>query len=312
MRILRGGDATARADRGASIALGNFDGVHIGHQAVIDEARRARPDAPLAVATFVPHPRRWFAPDAPAFELMSPRAKARRLEVLGVERLYELSFDGDLAAMSPAAFCERILVGALGAVHVTVGADFCFGKGRAGDVETLRAEGARQGFGVSVARIVGGESGEISSTAIREALIAGRPEAAARMLGHWHRVEGVVVHGDKRGRTFGFPTANLLVDGVLAPRFGVYAVIADVLDGPHEGAYRGVASLGVRPMFGANAPNIETHLFDFAGDLYGAGLSVALTAFLREEMVFDGTDALVAQMHLDSAQARRSLSRMSH
>ena len=311
MRILRGAGAAAREDRGATAALGNFDGVHLGHQAVIAEARRARPDAPLAVATFAPHPRRWFVPDAPPFELMTPQATARRLEKLGVERLYELPFDAALAAMTPHEFCARVLREALGVAHVTVGEDFCFGRGRAGDVGTLRDEGAALGFGVSVAEIVGGAEGEVSSTAIRAALREGRPEDAAQMLGHRHRIEGDVLHGDKRGRKLGYPTANLAIDGVLAPRFGDYAVLVDVLDGPHKGAHRGVASLGVRPMLGGNAPNLEKHLFDFEGDIYGAQISVALVAFLRPELVFDGVEALIAQMDLDSAAARRHLSRTS-
>ena len=319
MRTIRGDDAAGPTERGATAALGNFDGVHLGHQAVIDAARRARPDAPLAVATFSPHPRRWFAPDAPAFELMDPGARARRLERLGVELLLEMRFDAALAAMTPAEFCERILAKRFGVAHVTVGADFCFGRGRSGDVDALRAEGARLGFGVTSVALVGGpDSGSdgdpnapapVSSTAIRSALSEGRPQDAARMLGHWHRIEGRVAHGDKRGRTLGYPTANLPISGLLAPRFGVYAVLADVLDGPHRGGYRGVASLGVRPMFGVNAPNLETHLFDFSGDLYGAGLSVALVDFQRPELVFDGLDALIAQMDADSAQARRTLDR---
>ncbi|MGF1658324.1 MAG: bifunctional riboflavin kinase/FAD synthetase [Rubrimonas sp.] len=309
MRTIRGDGAAGPAERGASAALGNFDGVHLGHQAVIEAARRARPDAPLAVATFAPHPRRWFAPESPPFELMDPQARARRLEKLGVELLFEMRFDAALAAMSPAEFCEQVLVGRLGVAHVTVGADFCFGRGRSGDVATLRAEGARLGFGATAVDLVGGAAAAVSSTAIRAALADGRPQDAARMLGHWHRIEGRVAHGEKRGRTLGYPTANLPIEGVLAPRFGVYAVLADVLDGPHAGAYRGVASLGVRPMFGVNAPNLETHLFDFRGDLYGAGLSVALVDFQRPEAVFDGLDALVAQMDADSAQARRTLDR---
>ena len=309
MRTIRGDHAAGPTERGATAALGNFDGVHLGHQAVIDAARRARPEAPLAVATFSPHPRRWFAPDAPAFELMDAAARARRLERLGVELLFEMTFDAALAAMTPAEFCEEMLLGRLGVAHVAVGADFCFGRGRSGDVDSLRAEGARLGFGVTSVELVGGPgaAAPVSSTAIRTALTEGRPQDAARMLGHWHRIEGRVAHGDKRGRTLGYPTANLPIEGVLTPRFGVYAVLADVLDGPRQGAYRGVASLGVRPMFGANAPNLETHLFDFEGDLYGAGLSVALVDFQRPEMVFDGLDALIAQMDADSAQARRTL-----
>lgn len=308
MRIVRGAAAARPEDRGATAALGNFDGAHLGHQAVIDLARKAAPDAPLGVVTFEPHPRRVFQPDLPPFELMTPGAKAHRLAKLGVERLFLLHFDAALASLTPQAFCEDVLSGALGLRHVTVGEDFRFGAKRAGDAEDLRREGARLGFGVSVARMVepGGE--EASSSAIRAALREGRPEAAARMLGHWHRIEGPVLHGEKRGRELGYPTANMALDGLMPPAFGVYAVEVDVLDGPHRGAYHGVASLGVRPMFGGEVPNLETFLFDFSGDLYGAELSVALVGYLRPEATFDGLEALIAQMDRDSAAARAILS----
>ena len=307
MRIIRDGATAATDERGATVALGNFDGVHRGHQTVLSAARAARPDAPLGVVTFAPHPRRFFQPATPPFELMSPEAKAHRLEKLGVSHLYLLPFDEALAALSPVAFCERVLVEQLGVAHVTVGADFCFGAKRAGNAETLRAEGARLGFGVTVAPLLRNDVVEISSTAIRTALVEGRPELAAAMLGHWHRIEAAVEHGEKRGRTLGYPTANLPLEGILVPRLGVYAVTVDVLDGAHTGRYAGVASLGVRPMFGDNRPNLEVHLFDFAGDLYGARLSVALVAWQRPELRFDGIPALVAQMAEDSLEARRRL-----
>jgi len=307
MRIIRAIGAAAIGDRGATAALGNFDGVHRGHRAVIEHARDAAPGAPLAVVTFEPHPRRFFQPDAPPFQLMTPETRARRLARIGVDRLFVLDFDAALAALSPRAFCADVLSGRLGLAHVTVGADFRFGAKRAGDVATLRAEGERLGFGVSVAPLLGDDTGEISSSAIRAALTEGRPADAARMLGHWHRIEGPVLHGEKRGRTLGYPTANLDLDFLMPPRFGVYAVAADVLDGPHEGAYFGVASLGVRPMFGENRPNLETFLFDFAGDLYGARISVALVAFQRPEARFASVDELIAQMDEDAAEARRNL-----
>jgi riboflavin kinase/FMN adenylyltransferase len=306
MRIIEDGEA-GPADRGATVALGNFDGVHLGHQRVIAAAREARPLAPLGVVTFVPHPRRVFQPGAEPFELMTAECRARRLGKLGVERVFHLRFDRALAALSPQAFCETVLVERLGVAHVAVGADFCFGAKRAGTTATLVAEGERLGFGVAVVSLLHGDGSEVSSTAIRRALAEGRPEAAAAMLGHWHRIEGTVLHGDKRGRTLGYPTANLSLDGIMVPRFGVYAVRMDVLDGPHAGTWDGVASLGVRPMFGENRPNIEVHLFDFAGDLYGATVSVALIAWQRPELRFDGVHALVAQMDADAAEARRRL-----
>jgi riboflavin kinase/FMN adenylyltransferase len=291
--------------RGTSAAIGNFDGVHLGHQAILKVA--AAQAAPLSVLTFEPHPREVFAPDAPPFRLMTSDARAHRLEKLGVAELFEVAFDRDLASLSPEAFAEKVLVDDLGLSHVTIGRDFRFGRDRAGDAPTLQKLGADLGFGVKVADLVAEGDIEVSSTRIRDALSEGRPGEAARMLGHWHRIEGVVEHGEKRGRELGYPTANLSVDGLHLPRFGVYAVEIDVLTGAHEGSYGGVASLGVRPMFGENRPNFETFIFDFKGDLYGAEISVALVAFLRDEVKFEGVDKLIAQMDDDSARARAVL-----
>jgi riboflavin kinase/FMN adenylyltransferase len=221
--------------------------------------------------------------------------------------LYELPFGAEMAALSPQEVAAEVLARGLGVRHVVVGADFRFGKGRAGDAAALKALGAAAGFAVTVAPLVSDARGDFSSTAIREALVAGRPEEAARILGHWHRIEGAVEHGDKRGRELGFPTANMSLAGLLPPRFGVYAVLVDVLTGPHRGRYRGAASIGERPTFGAKAANLEVHLFDFAGDLYGEVLSVALVAWLRPEIRFDGAEPLVAQMRRDAAEARAHL-----
>lgn len=308
MRIFKTWHGLEPGARGASVAMGNFDGVHRGHQAVIDLARRhAGPDAPLGIITFEPHPREVFAPDAPPFRLMNAEARAHRMEKLGVVRLYELPFDTSLAEMSPAAFAQQVLAQGLGVSHVVVGRDFCFGKGRSGTAADLAELGQSLGFGVTVADLVSDGGEEISSTAIRQALTDGRPRDAARMLGQWHRIEGEVLHGDKRGRDLGFPTANMGLSGLHLPRFGVYAVRADVLSGPHVGTYDGAASLGVRPTFGENIPNIETFLFDFAGDLYGAEVSVALIDFLRPEMKFDSLPALIDQMDEDCTRAKEIL-----
>lgn len=292
-------------DGGASVALGNFDGVHLGHQSVIAQSRR--PDLPLGVVTFEPHPRQFFAPAAPTFRLMNAEARAHRLEKLGVERLYELPFDATLAGMQADAFVADVLVAGLGVRHVTVGADFCFGKGRQGDVGRLTALGALHGFGVTIADLVQFQGLEVSSTNIRAALADGRPRDAQAMLGHWHRIEGEVIHGEKRGRELGFPTANLGVQGLHLPRHGIYAVKVDVLTGPQAGSYSGAASLGVRPTFGENQPNLETFLFDFSGDLYGQHLSVGFIDYLRPELRFDGLPALRLQMTDDCTRARAIL-----
>ncbi|UWQ38280.1 bifunctional riboflavin kinase/FAD synthetase [Leisingera aquaemixtae] len=307
MRIVRDFEFVEHQDRGATVAIGNFDGVHLGHQSVIELARKAVPGAPLGVMTFEPHPREYFAPDAPAFRLMRAETRAHRLEKLGVERLYELNFNTALSSLTPEEFARDVIAEGLGLAHVVVGADFCFGKGRAGDAADLQRFGAQYGFGVTIAPLMEYSEHAVSSTAIRNALSEGRPADAKEMLGHWHRIEGVVIGGEQRGRELGFPTANMSIDGLHQPRFGVYAVLVDVLDGPHKGSYFGAASIGVRPMFGGEVPNIETYLFDFSGDLYGATLSVGLVEFLRPELKFDGLEALTAQMDADCAQAREIL-----
>ncbi len=308
MRYLRDTTYMDTANRGATAAIGNFDGVHLGHQAVLRIAAGAAP-APLGVVTFEPHPREYFAPQSPPFRLMSAAARAHRLESVGVERLYELRFNERLACLSPEAFCTDILAGELGLAHVTVGADFCFGKDRAGDTALLQRLGPQLGFGVTIADLVETGGIAVSSTKIRQALSDGRPEDAAAMLGHLHRIEGEVIRGDQRGRELGYPTANMSIDGLFPPKFGVYAVRVDVLTGENAGNHTGVASLGTRPMFGENRPNLETHVFDFKGDLYGAELSVALVAYLRPEQKFESLDALIAQMDADSARARELLSK---
>lgn len=306
MRIIRDYQFVDPEDRGASVAIGNFDGVHRGHISVIDMAKTAGDavDAPLGILTFTPHPREYFAPNAPSFRLMSPQARATRLEKLGVERLYELNFNTALSSLSAREFAQHVVAEGLGLKHIVVGADFCFGKGRSGTASDLVAFGKEFGFGVSIAALLENQGDLVSSTNIRDALSNGRPRDAAAMLGHWHRIEGEVIGGEQRGRELGFPTTNMSVDGLHQPKHGVYAVLVDVLDGPHQGSYHGAASLGVRPMFGENLANLETFIFDFSGDLYGATLSIAFVEYLRPELKFDGLDALIAQMTADCDKAR--------
>ena len=309
MRIIRDYQFVDPDDRGASVAIGNFDGVHRGHQSVIGITKDHgdKIGAPLGVMTFAPHPREYFAPDAPAFRLMSPGAKATRLEKIGVDRLYELNFNTALSTLTAREFAEQVIVEGLGLRHVVIGADFCFGKGRQGTAADMQAFGEEFGFGVTIAKLLEHDGDQVSSTAIRDALSDGRPRVAAAMLGHWHRIEGEVIGGEQRGRELGFPTANMSIDGLHQPKHGVYAVLVDVMDGPHAGSYHGAASLGVRPMFGENTANLETFLFDFSGDLYGSTLSVALVEFLRPELKFDGLDALITQMNADCDQCREIL-----
>ena len=291
--------------RGASVAMGNFDGVHLGHRSVINLARVK--GAPLGVVSFEPHPRSFFAPDSPPFRLMNVASKRHRLAKIGVDVLYDLPFDKALSSLTALEFVRDVLGAGLGISHLVIGEDFRFGKGREGDVAFLQKHGSAHGFGVTVAGMVSGQNGPYSSTAIRAALAAGQPEEAAKMLGHWHRIDGVVEKGDQRGRELGFPTANISVEALHLPRLGVYAVEFDVLTGPHKGSYHGAASLGVRPTFGRNAPNLETFVFDFEGDLYGAEVSVALVSFQRPELKFDSLDALIEQMHKDCEISREIL-----
>ncbi|MCY4178917.1 MAG: bifunctional riboflavin kinase/FMN adenylyltransferase, partial [Litoreibacter sp.] len=245
MRIIRDHQFVSPEDRGATAAIGNFDGVHIGHQAVIEIARKAAPEAPLGILTFEPHPREYFAPDAPPFRLMNATAKANRLEKLGVERLYELNFNKSLSGLSAEEFARDVIAQGLGLTHVVVGSDFCFGKGRAGNAAMLQEFGSKFGFGVTIAELVETAQKQVSSTNIRAALEDGNPREAAEMLGHLHRIEGPVITGEQRGRELGYPTANQDTTGLHQPKFGVYAVLVDVLTGPHAGSYQGAASIGV-------------------------------------------------------------------
>jgi len=312
MRVIRDYAFVEAADKGASVAIGNFDGVHLGHQSVIDIARTEADsrNVPLGVLTFEPHPRSHFAPDAPSFRLMGSEARKTRLAKLGVDILCELNFNANLSVLTPEAFAQKVIKDGLGLSHVVVGADFCFGRGRAGSIEDLKSFGEKMGFDVTIAPLLAAGLGEVSSTSIRIALSEGRPEDAAEQLGHWHRIEGPVVGGEQRGRELGFPTANMSMDGLHLPKIGVYAVLVDVQDGPYRGTHKGAASLGVRPMFGENTPNLETFIFDFSGDLYGTHLSIALVEFLRPELKFDGLDPLIVQMAKDCDQAREILSKL--
>ena len=288
--------------RGASIAIGNFDGVHRGHQVLIEDARKA--GSPVGVVSFEPHPRRFFQPDAPPFRLSTQAEKARRLERHGVDILYQLPFDATMSGQEAEDFVRDILIRDLGIQHLVVGADFHFGKGRKGDAILLRQMGLQHGFGVTIHDLIGDETGEYASTAIRAMVQEGRCAEAAQQLGCWHTVSGPVVKGDQRGRDLGYPTANLNYNEQLIPKYGIYATWIEVLEGAHKGTYPGVASLGERPTFGVNSPNFEVHLFDFSGDLYGTTIAVSLVKWQRGEVAFEGVEKLIEQMDRDSATAR--------
>jgi len=310
MRIIPSWRGVDQEARGATLALGNFDGVHLGHQAVLQAAREGASgaglgDARLAVVTFEPHPRELFRPRDPAFRLTSAEAKARALRALGVELLFDLPFDAEFASMGALGFIHGVLLDGFGARHVACGADFRFGHGRRGDVALLSQEAASRGVGVTVARPRIDATGEvISSSSIRDALRAGDCQRAARLLGRVWEIEGEVLAGHRLGRTLGYPTANLALGRSLVPRLGVYAVRVAVADR----VYGGVASLGLRPTVNPlPEPLLEAHLFEFEGDLYGQRIRVGLVEHLRNEARFDGLEALVEAMHADAAQARSLL-----
>jgi riboflavin kinase/FMN adenylyltransferase len=304
MQIYRDWAAVPEAGKGATIALGNFDGVHLGHAAVLRAAHAARPDRKLAVLTFEPHPREFFRPQDPPFRLTLAAERATALEALGVSILYELPFDSAFSHLTAEQFVADVLQGGLRAANLACGADFAFGHRRGGDIAFLAARAEALGIGLTIVPPVADAQGPISSTRIRRLLQDGYPERAALLLGRPHTIRGEVMHGDARGRTIGFPTANIYLKQHLEPARGVYAVTARLPDG---GVVKGVANIGLRPTVGGAESRLEAHLFDFAGDLYGAELTVGLHGFLREEKKFESFDALKAQILADAAQARAML-----
>jgi len=307
MRVVYGWKNLSPDDRGACVALGNFDGVHRGHQSVIALAAEAArgAGAPLGVISFEPHPRRIFQPDAPAFRLMSPDQLARALAGLGVDILYVLPFDPEMANLSDRAFAEQVLSQGLGVRHVSVGFDISFGKGRTGSPQIMRAYGDELGFGVSVAEPVGAAGEKFSSTQVREALREGRPDAAAEILGRPFAIEGMVEHGRKLGRTLGFPTANVALGDYVTPRFGVYATRTRLPDGRTLG---GVANIGVNPTVdGETAARLEVWLFDFDEDIYDQVIETDLIRFIRDEQKFPSLEVMTAQVMRDAAAARALL-----
>ncbi|WP_312821205.1 bifunctional riboflavin kinase/FAD synthetase [Brevundimonas sp.] len=293
--------------KGAAVAVGAFDGVHRGHQAVIGSAREAaqRLGVPLGVVSFHPHPRRLFQPDAAPFGLMTPDQMARALDGLGVDRLYLLPFDREMAGLSDEEFARQVLSEGLGIRHAAVGFDFTFGKGRSGSPDLLTKYGQSLGFTVSVTERRDDADGlKLSSSAVREALKAGDMARATAILGRPFAIEGEVIHGDKRGRTIGVPTANIAMPGYMRPAYGVYATRTRLADGR---VVKGVANLGIRPMYEIEDPLVEVWLFDFDESLYGQVVETELVAFLRGEMKFDCLDALKVQIEDDAAKARAIL-----
>ncbi|HKX88789.1 MAG TPA: bifunctional riboflavin kinase/FAD synthetase [Sphingopyxis sp.] len=292
--------------RGGVIALGNFDGFHAGHQAVVGRAVRHAKDEgrPAIVATFDPHPVRFFKPDVPPFRLTTLDQRQELFAAAGADAMLVLPFDATLAATTAEDFITALLLDRYGAAGVVTGADFVFGKGRGGNVVTLADHARRLGFFTEMVAPVDDAEEVISSSRIREALQAGDCAAATRLLTRPFTVRNIVQHGDKNGRLLGFPTANLEMGQYLRPRYGIYAVTGKLPDGR---VLKGAANLGIRPSFDPPKELLEPHFFDFAGDLYGQEIDVAFHAFIRPEAKFEDMDALMAQIAADCDEAKRLL-----
>lgn len=307
MRVIHGWKGLDEAEKGAAVALGNFDGVHRGHQKVIALAAQAAGalKAPLGVISFDPHPRQIFQPGKPAFRIMKTDQQAHALADLGVDIFYVLPFDAEMANLTDREFAVRVLHEGLGVRHVAVGFDISFGKGRTGSPALMADYGRELGFSVSVAEAVGDGEEKFSSTGVRAALRDGRPEVAAAILGKPFAIEGMVERGRQLGRQLGFPTANVALTDYVTPRFGVYATRTRLPDGRE---IAGVANIGVNPTIaGEIAPRLEVWLFDFDEDLYDQVIETDLIAFLRPEETFAGLDPLVAQVMEDARRARALL-----
>ncbi|HWI88212.1 MAG TPA: bifunctional riboflavin kinase/FAD synthetase [Sphingomicrobium sp.] len=292
--------------KGSIVALGNFDGFHLGHQAVVGRAvqRAFHERRPAIVATFDPHPVRFFKPDVPPFRLTSLDQRKQLFAHAGADAMLVFEFNEKLRETSAEEFVSWLLAGKIGTAGVVTGDDFSFGKGRAGNVAVLRTLGAHSGIIAETVApvVVAGE--RVSSGRIREALVAGDIGQATHLLSRDFAIEGVVQQGDRRGRELGYPTANLTLGDYQRPKYGIYAVSVTLEDGSE---HPGVASLGVRPTFDPPQELLEAHLFDFDGDLYGRKIEVALHAYIREEQKFDGIEPLIAHMKDDEAKARKLL-----
>lgn len=307
MQRLDGGAAVPASLRGGIVALGNFDGFHAGHQAVVGRAvEQARAEGrPAIVATFDPHPRRYFQPGLPPLRLTSLDQRERLFAAAGADAMLVFHFDSALAGLSAEAFAAERLVGLMGVGGVVTGTDFTFGKARGGDVATLKALGEAHGFSAGTVAPVGDGQAVVSSSRIRERLREGHPREATALMTHPFAVEGVVEHGAKLGRQLGYPTANLAMGGYLRPAYGIYGVTGRLADGR---VLQGAANLGIRPTIaGEPVELLEPYFFDFEGDLYGQVIEVALIDYLRPEAKFESLDALKVQMAADCDRARSLL-----
>ena len=308
MKILKQIDNVRNFTNNSTVVIGNFDGVHLGHKKIIREAKNLCGSNKIGIITFEPHPRDYFARNKQPFKLTSIESKYGRLKDLGVDFIVELEFNHQLENYSPIQFVEIILHHKLGIKNIMVGQNFRFGNKRSGDFKKLKQLG--QHFDIHAFKLDLEHNGEkaISSTRIRTALEFGRVQEARNMLGYWHKIYGKIIHGDHRGRELGFPTANIELEGILVPRFGVYSSIVEVLSGKFAGVYKGASSIGEKPTFGENEKNLEVFIFDFSQEIYGEKVAISLINFQRPEEKFNNIDNLIDQMHKDCEKSRINLS----
>jgi riboflavin kinase / FMN adenylyltransferase len=311
MKIIRQIDSVPRECRGSVIVLGNFDGFHKGHQKVIGVAGKIALEmgVTLSVLSMVPHPRLYFNPNQKDFRLNSFRTKSHLLEKFGVDHFFVLPFDKSLATMAAQDFVMKDLIEKIGALHIVVGYDYCFGAGRCGGVNVLSWMSGQEQFGLTVVEKVTEDDLVYSSSSIRDTLQKGDVRKVASRMGHWWHVEGHVKKGDQIGRTIDFPTANLTLDGYIEPKHGVYAVRVIIESGDNQGSFDAIANIGRRPTFDKKDVLLESHIFNFHHDIYGQSIKVEFVDFIREEMKFDGLEQLKAQIEKDCLNAKELLNK---
>ena len=299
MLIFKGIENIPKEDGGYSVAVGNFDGMHLGHQSVIDIARKTSNKSSVGVVTFEPHPRQYFQKNQPMFKLMKSETRKRFLHSFGIDALFEIPFDYSLANLSPKDFIETVLIEKINVKNVVVGPDFRFGKNREGCVDLLKSYQKKKKLSLHIANPFMIEGKVVSSSALREKLTEGSVIEVTKMLSRYYEIEGVVEKGFQRGRNLGFPTINIGLRNTIVPKHGVYAAFIEVLSHEEKRTLKGAASIGSRPTYGDYEPNIEVFIFDFDENLYGAQVSISLVDFIRPELKFKSEKELISQMRAD-------------
>ena len=299
MLIFKGIENIPKKDNGYSVAVGNFDGMHLGHQSVIDIARKTSNKSSVGVVTFEPHPRQYFQKNQPLFKLMRSETRKRFLSSFGIDALFELPFDSSLANLSPKDFIQTVLLEKLNVKNIVVGPDFRFGKNREGCVNLLKSYQEKKKLSLHIASPFMIEGKVVSSSALRKKLAEGSVIEVTKMLSRYYEIEGVVEKGFQRGRDLGFPTINIGFENMIVPKHGVYAVYIEVLSHDKKRTLKGAASIGSRPTYGDYEPNIEVFIFDFDENLYGEHVSISLVKFIRPELKFNSEKELISQMKAD-------------